>query len=214
MARMNMPVSLRVFATRVAWCGQRRHRQLTRHIGFFPLLLTGAAMFCLTAWLFRAQQIAALGDQRARAAEQQRREFRPQDHGPAMSDDAPLAFHDALVSIDDIPGVVHDLIRLAEVQHVILLRGEYQAHPDIQGGFMRYRMTFPVRGNAQAIQAYLYAALRAHKTLALERAQFKRERIESPDLDAQVHWVLLTRLPATVSHATLVATPDSDGARS
>jgi hypothetical protein len=48
-------------------------------------------------------------------------------------------------------------------------------------------------GDAQAIHQFM-AALKAHKTLALDAVQFKWERIESSEIEARIQWVLLTRL--------------------
>jgi hypothetical protein len=72
---------------------------------------------------------------------------------------------------------------------------------------LRYRMTLPVKGDAQAIHQFMAAALKAHKTLALDAVQFKRERIESGEIEARIQWVLLTRLPegAAVRPATIAS---------
>jgi hypothetical protein len=80
----------------------------------------------------------------------------------------------------------------------VLARGDYRAQPDLQGGFMRYRMSLPVKGDAPAVLKLMQAALQSHKTLALESVQFKRARIESADVEVRLQWVLLTRLPEPV----------------
>jgi hypothetical protein len=56
-------------------------------------------------------------------------------------------------------------------------------------------MSLPVQGEAQAIYRFISLALRKHETLALNNVQFKRAGIESKKVEAQIQWVLFTRLP-------------------
>lgn len=75
-------------------------------------------------------------------------------------------------------------------------RGSYRPQVDVAGGFLRYRMTLPVKGSGPAIQRFMQTALRKQKTLALDSVQFKRARIGSSDIEARIEWLMLTRLPA------------------
>ena len=119
------------------------------------------------------------------------------------------AFERHLLAHEDIPVVVQDLLSLAQDQGLRLQRGEYRPQIDRVGGFMRYRMSLPVKGPALAIQGFMQAALHAHPALALETVQFKRERIESTDIEARIQWVLLTRLPSDARALASVAGADS-----
>ena len=89
-----------------------------------------------------------------------------------------------------------NLISLATDSGLLLARGEYKAQAEMQGGFLRYGMTLPVKGDPQAIHTFILTALAQNRTLALEGIQFKREQIESPEIEARLQWVLLTRLPS------------------
>jgi hypothetical protein len=91
--------------------------------------------------------------------------------------------------------VVQDLIDLAQEHRLSMPRGDYRLQPEPTGGYMRYRMTLPVKGDAQAVQRFMLNALKAHRTLALEAVQFKREQVASPIVEAHVQWALLTRWP-------------------
>jgi hypothetical protein len=114
---------------------------------------------------------------------------------------APLqAFEDFLIPHDEIPDVVQSLMALARSEHLELVRGEYKQQDVTLGGFMRYQMFLPVKGDAQAIYHFMNRALRAHQTLALNTIQFKREGIESKEVEAQIHWVLITHLPGELTH--------------
>jgi hypothetical protein len=132
--------------------------------------------------------------------------------GPSAQGRARLqAFERHLLAHEDIPVVVQDLLSLAQDQGLVLQRGEYRPQIDRAGGFLRYRMSLPVKGPALAIQGFMQAALRAHPALALETIQFKRERIESTEIEARIQWVLLTRLPADVRALASVAGADAGG---
>ena len=105
------------------------------------------------------------------------------------------AFDDRLLAHDDIPSVLQDVLRLAEAQGLVAQRGDYRAQADVAGHFLRYRMSLPVRGAAPAVHRFMEAALLAQPSLALESVQFKRDRIESTDIEARIQWVVYAKLP-------------------
>lgn len=112
------------------------------------------------------------------------------------------AFEDFLLPDEDIPGVVQEVLRLAEEESLSIQRGEYRPQIDQQGKFMRYCMNLPVKGAAAAIHRFVKTALRTQKNLALDSVQFKRERIESDEIEARIQWVIVTRVPAHLDVAT------------
>lgn len=124
----------------------------------------------------------------------------PLTTGPASTEPGARArlqaFYDQLSGHDEIPAVLQDLIALAEANGLVLKRGTYRPQPELQGGYLRYRMTLPVTGPAVAIQQFIKAALKAQRSLSLESVQFKRERGESSVVEAHIQWSLLTRLPS------------------
>jgi hypothetical protein len=106
-------------------------------------------------------------------------------------------FQNYLLPHGDIPDTLRDLIMLAQDQQLLLARGEYKSQVDARGQFLRYQMTLPVQGDAKAVEKFILSALAQHKTLSLDSVQFKRERIESKDVEAKIEWTLLTKSPAT-----------------
>lgn len=126
-------------------------------------------------------------------------------------------FERLLPSQDDIPQALGDLLTLAEQQGLQVQRGDYRALPDPQGGFLRYRMTLPVSGDASAIRRFVQRALGTQKSLALESVQFKREPRGDGRLEARIQWVLMTHLgarPSSLSvEKTTVAVHPAPGAR-
>jgi hypothetical protein len=91
--------------------------------------------------------------------------------------------------------VIQDLIALADERQLLLVRGDYKPQVDSAGGFLRYRMTLPVKGGMAAIQSFVAAVLQTHPSMAVEAVQFKRDRIASPLVEARIQWLLLTQLP-------------------
>jgi hypothetical protein len=118
----------------------------------------------------------------------------------AEADTAAVAgFLAHLLPHDDIPQTIQDLIALADERQLLLVRGDYKPQVESAGGFLRYRMTLPVKGGMAAIQSFVAAALRTHSSLAVESVQFRRERIASPLVEARIQWLLLTHLPETAA---------------
>jgi len=105
------------------------------------------------------------------------------------------AFEKYLLAHEEIPGVVQSLLALAGKSGLSIVHGDYRPQIDNPGQFMRYRMSMPVKGASQAVLAFIKSALLANPTLALESIQFKRERVDSAELEARIQWVVLTRLP-------------------
>lgn len=106
-----------------------------------------------------------------------------------------LAFEKHLLAHDAMAQAVQDLLRNAEDQGLLIERGDYESQTDPQGEFLRFRMNLPVKGPAQAIHRFIKAALLAQPQLALDGIRFKREGVQTGDIEAQLSWVLFTRTP-------------------
>lgn len=112
------------------------------------------------------------------------------------------AFDAYLLPHDEIPDALKNIFSLATDSNLLLARGEYKAQAEMQGGFLRYGMTLPVKGDPQAIHTFILTALVQNRTLALEGIQFKREQIESKEIEARIQWGLFTRSPLDSRTAT------------
>lgn len=200
------PAWLRGTLARVGWQGRRAFRRLGTGSGPAWLLAGLAAALLLAAWWLReaeherwqrASRAAAFADAPTPAAA-----------APTTEPDGRArlrAFDERLPPHDDIPSVLQELILLAEAQGLVLARGTYRAQVDAQGGYLRYRMTLPVTGPADAVQRFMMAALRSQATLSLESVQFKRERRDTSVVEARIQWALLTRLPAAAAPRVAIA---------
>lgn len=178
---------------RWTWECARAARIVSRRFG----VLGWFAMACMAMAVLAAIQgqraRSQLDDARRQLADLNTTAVRPVE-SPMQTPNGLKAFEGLLLAHDDIPATVQDILELAQAQHLSIVHGDYRPQIDAKGGFMRYRMTLPVKGEAQAIHRFMLAALRAHRTLALESAQFKRERIESTEVEARIQWVVMTRL--------------------
>ena len=136
-----------------------------------------------------AQQQAALTAQlntAARAAEIPRAPVVTTASGVA-------AFFNHLPPHDAIPDQLKELVRVAQQSNIALSKAEYKPEPDANAGFLRYRITLPVKADFANVQSFLITALQALPTLTLESVAFKREQIEAGDIEARIQFVLLVR---------------------
>lgn len=180
----------------LAWETGRQWRALRRRLGAAGMVtLALLAVAGLSVWVDHR----ALHD-KARAQEA----LALIAHRPAVSQAAPAtsgdsarlrlaAFDRQLLTHEDIPQAIGDLLTLAEQEGLAVEKGEYRPQPDAPGGFLRYRMTWPVKGDAAAVRRFILSALRAQPSLALESIQFKRESAAGAAVEARIQWLLLTQ---------------------
>lgn len=71
-----------------------------------------------------------------------------------------------------------------------LAQGEYRLTEIKDAPLRRYQLSLPVAGGYPEIRAFVAQALNADPALALTAIQLRRERIESPDLDALLNFTL------------------------
>lgn len=179
----------------IVWETRRLARAARRFLGWEGVVALVALLLAAAAFAWWDHEYGKLQRLRALPVE-------PDATTVATADDDRSrlrAFDAYLPRHDDIPDVVKDLMQLAETEHLTLVRGEYRPRIEPQSGFVRYGMTLPVRGDAQSVYRFMLAALKAHRTLALETVQFKRGRISSSEVEARIQWVLITGLPGSTA---------------
>jgi hypothetical protein len=188
------------------WEVQRAVRFVNRQYGVWGWILATCAVMSVLAVLFARDQVGTLSELQMRWAQAQLQPRTGEKTLPVARLVEPAqasadgrtrlqAFETHLLRPADLPAVVQNLLQLAQNQGLLVLHGDYRPQIDAAGSFMRYRMTWPIKGQAAAIQAFVQAALLSEKTLALESVQFKRERIESAEIEARIQWVVFTQLP-------------------
>lgn len=191
--------ALRGGADAAAWEVRRGLRTFTRRCGPAGWVAVCAGVLALTGMAVRNAEVDRLAGLRTQLNAQAWTANADRPAAPqALTGRAQLqAFVDKLPGRDDIPAAIQDLLNLAEDEGLTMAKGDYRPEADVAGGFLRYRMTLPVKGNAQAVYRYVQRALNQQPSLALETIAFKRERIESAEMEARIQWVMLTRLPSS-----------------
>lgn len=190
------------YAEQTTWELGRARRALTRRFGIQGWGILLCILSALLFWFLAYERDGQLQEIKVRLikqktlAEHAASEGAVVDLSKAMNGRARLkAFDDYLLPHQDIPAVVQEVLRLAEKEGVSIQRGEYRPQVENAGGFLRYHMTLPVNGPARAIHQFMQAVLLSQKNIALENVQFKRERIDSPEIEVRIQWVLFAHLP-------------------
>lgn len=120
----------------------------------------------------------------------------------ALSDSGPSrvrAFEDLLVPMEEIPDVIRAILQAAEEERVTIEHAEYQITEDTAGGFLRWRMSFPVRAEAAALAHFMERTLRDHRAIILESVRLARQQPNASRVEARVQWVLLAHAAGGVS---------------
>lgn len=202
---------------KILWEVSRGSRIFTRRFGVFGWSVFVLFVVGVAAWLFEQQQLTKMETLYSRLVKQKslKGPTSPQtahrvDVANGIDGRARLKiFEDYLLPHKEIPAVVRELLRLANESGLSIPRGEYRSESDLAGGFVRYHMNLPVKGEASAIHDFIQAALQNQKTLALEGVVFKRERSATSEVEARIQWVVLARLPD--NGVKLMAISSADG---
>jgi hypothetical protein len=185
-----------------AWHAGHGVRAFSRRWGIWGWALVGCAALAAVSWAVDARARRESASLRTRIALHAGQAGQSADHpaAPAENDDRARlqAFDKVLLAHQEIPDVVQDVLNLAAKHGLEVRRGQYRGQPDTVGGFFRYRMTLPVKGAPAAVYGFMQEALRAQPALALESVRFRRERGESSELELNLQWLLLARLPAGI----------------
>ena len=103
------------------------------------------------------------------------------------------AFHAYLPAHDTIPDLLKDLVKVAQQSGITLAKAEYKPQTDTKAGFLRYQITLPVKADFAKVQSFIINALQTLPTLTLESVAFKRDQIETGDIEARIQFALLVR---------------------
>ena len=204
----------------IVWELRRGVRGVTRRFGVWGWAWASCALLTLVAGFMVRHDAAELAEARLRATAETSRRASATVNGPERralpapdSRELLHRFEQNLLPHGDIPAVVQALLRLAQDEGLSNRRGDYRLQTDSGGGFVRYQMILPVKGAAPAVHRFIQAALLDHSALALESVQFKREGIESSEIEARLQWVLLTEPPGIKARPTRSGTLEAEVSR-
>lgn len=175
-------------ASRLAW----QTRRAARRTGIAAM----AGMVCLAAALLAHWHGARL-EQRQQALALQLAAAARAAAQPAMPLATPSsgvdAFYAYLPPHDTIPDQLKELVRVAQGSGITLAKAEYKPEQDSKAGFLRYQIALPVRADYARLQRFIVDALQTLPTLTLESVTFKREQIDTGEVEARIQFVLLVR---------------------
>ncbi len=133
---------------------------------------------------------------------------------PQTNLDRLSAFERTLGAGDKLDEHLRAMFNAAKKRGVVLARGEYRLVGDPAGGFVRYQILLPVRGNFRAINGFAEQVLLDLPFAALEDVAFRRETAGSGAVEARLRLVLFLQSADTSrTDAGLVLVPDKGALR-
>ncbi len=133
---------------------------------------------------------------------------------PQTNLDRLSAFERTLGAGDKLDEHLRTMFNAAKKRGVVLARGEYRLIGDPAGGFVRYQILLPVRGNFRAINGFAEQVLLDLPFAALEDVAFRRETAGSGAVEARLRLVLfLQSADSSRTDAGLVLVPDKGALR-
>ena len=153
------------------------------------------ALAALCAW--QSQRLEGRQQELARQIAAART-AKPAQHRVALPDGARrvAAFYAYLPAHDTIPDLLKQLVDVATSNGVVLAKADYKAQAEDGAAFMRYQITLPIKADYANVQAFIVGALRDMPALTLDSVTFKREQIDTGEVEARVHFNLLVRKAA------------------
>jgi len=152
------------------------------------------------------QSNAALRKQVAKAEREARLARAGAKRNPDGPEDQLREFYQRFPPLPAAAELLGRLEAIATTQGLALEAGDYQLVRDDRLRLQRYQVTLPLRGSYSQVRPFLHEALKAVPTAVLESVTIKRDRVDSPKVEAQVRLVILLG-PGTVGHAAPSVTP-------
>jgi hypothetical protein len=153
-------------------------------------LLTACAVFYVSTISQAEAHLASVRNRMLAAQEQARRGARESVSLQGTPEEQLARFYSLFPPNDDLPQRMETIFSSAQKQGLGLEQGEYKVMRDSDGGLVRFQMTFPVKGDYPRIRRYLTSLMADIPTLALQKVQFKRERVGDATVDADIKLVL------------------------
>ena len=133
---------------RSTWECSRVASMVSRRFGSLGWFSMACVVLSVAAAIYSHHAKVELNEMSTQIAQQGAAAMRPVESRTQAPTSRLSAFEDILLAHADIPSTVEDILELAQAQHLSITRGDYRPQADTKGGFMRYRMMLPVKGNA------------------------------------------------------------------
>jgi hypothetical protein len=101
-------------------------------------------------------------------------------------DQALQIFYEFFPRIDSSPFWIRELVRIAKQQGVEINSSDFRLSIEKDERLSRYEMILPIRGRYPQIRAFIAAALEAVPAMAIVGIAFKRENVQSAQLEVRL----------------------------
>ena len=91
---------------------------------------------------------------------------------------------------DKVPDALKRIYHAANKQELMLETGEYSWLQTGTDRLARYRISLPVKGSFKQVLGFMDMALQGNKSLALENASFKRDKVDDDAVEAKLIFVI------------------------
>jgi hypothetical protein len=103
-------------------------------------------------------------------------------------------FYNSFPVGDKVPDALKRIYRAADKQELFLETGEYSWLQTGSERLARYRVSLPVKGSFKQVLGFMDMALQDNKSLALENASFKRDKVDDDTVEAKLVFVIYADL--------------------
>ncbi|WP_019143020.1 type 4a pilus biogenesis protein PilO [Noviherbaspirillum massiliense] len=103
------------------------------------------------------------------------------------------AFYQYFPAKKATPDLLNTIYRAAAQQTIQLTQGEYRIQPSKVDKLLGYQVSLPVRGSYAQIRKFIVQVLREVPAASLDELSFKREAIDSTEVEAKVRLTLYLR---------------------
>jgi Tfp pilus assembly protein PilO len=99
-------------------------------------------------------------------------------------------FYNSFPSGDKVPDALKRIYRAADKQDLMLETGEYSWLQTGTERLARYRISLPVKGSFKQVLGFMDMVLQENKSVALENASFKRDKVDEAAIEAKLIFVV------------------------
>lgn len=175
-----------------------RHAQyLLRQLGPAGLAGLGLLLLALLLGLFWIQPAEQDLQRQARKLQNQQGQLtrlRQPGRVVELSQEEQLErFYGGFPATPRVPDLLDGLYRAAAQHALELETGEYALIQNESDTLARYRVALPVKGSFAQVLSFMDASLRAMPSIALESANFKREKVDDAVVEAKLVFLVYVR---------------------
>jgi Tfp pilus assembly protein PilO len=173
---------------------QRQLRYRIAQLGLMGCVGLALLLAALAVWFFllHAGEVerAQLGRTLAALQQQEAARTRLPAASVLPKDEQLELFYRSFAPATQLPASLQKLYRAAERSGVVLETGDYALAGTGAERLQRFRVALPLKGSFKQLVSFLDRVLQADRTVALESATFKRDKVSDDSVDARLVFVV------------------------